>query len=136
MQLTRFSDYALRLLIFLAHRPEELTTIKRVADAHGISEDHLTKVVQRLAKLGYIRTVRGTHGGIGAAQHPADISIGQVIRDVEPLAQVECFLKGYAGDCRLYPNCALRGGAIGAIAVSEVSRCPQRCRCHGSEPAR
>jgi Rrf2 family transcriptional regulator, nitric oxide-sensitive transcriptional repressor len=109
MQLTRFTDYALRLLIFLAHQPEELTTIKRVADTHGISEDHLTKVVQRMSKLGYIRTVRGKNGGIGAARNPADISIGRVIRDVEPLAPVECFLEDYAGGCRLYPNCALRG---------------------------
>lgn len=109
MQLTRFSDYALRLLIFLAHRPEELTTIKRVADAYAISEDHLTKVVQRLSKLGYIRTVRGKNGGIRIAQNPAQISIGRVIRDIEPLTPVECFLKDYAGDCLLYPHCALRG---------------------------
>lgn len=95
--------------MFLAHHPDELTTIKRVADAHEISEDHLTKVVQRLAKLGYIKTVRGKNGGIKVAKNPADISIGRVIRDVEPLAPVECFLEDYAGSCRLYPNCALRG---------------------------
>jgi Rrf2 family transcriptional regulator, nitric oxide-sensitive transcriptional repressor len=109
MQLTRFSDYALRLLIFLAHQPQRLTTIRQVADAHGISEDHLTKVVQRLSKLGYIKTVRGKNGGIGAARNAADISIGRVIRDIEPLVPVECFLKDYAGGCLLYPNCGLRG---------------------------
>jgi Rrf2 family transcriptional regulator, nitric oxide-sensitive transcriptional repressor len=109
VQLTRFSDYSLRVLIFLAHRQGELTTIRSVADAHGISEDHLTKVVQRLSKLGYIRTVRGKNGGIGAARPAADISLGQVIRHIEPMTPVECFLPNYEGGCLLYPNCALRG---------------------------
>ena len=88
MQLSRFSDYSLRVLIFLAHRQGELTTMRSVVDAHGISEDHLTKVVRGLSKLGYIRTVRGKNGGIGAARPAADISIGQVIRHIEPLRPV------------------------------------------------
>jgi Rrf2 family nitric oxide-sensitive transcriptional repressor len=109
VQLTRFSDYSLRVLVFLAHRLGKITTIKSVADAHGISEDHLMKVVQRLSKLGYIKTIRGKNGGILAAHSAADISIGGVIRDIEPLTPVECFLEGYDGGCRLFPNCGLRG---------------------------
>ena len=109
MQLTRFTDYSLRLLIFLAHRQGMPTTIRDVSDAHGVSEDHMMKVVQRLGSLGYIKTTRGRNGGISPARAPADISIGKVVRDVESLAPVECFLPKYDGSCLLYPNCALRG---------------------------
>lgn len=109
MQLTRFADYSLRVLIFLAHRQGVHTKIKDVSDAHGISEDHLMKVVRRLAALGYIRATRGKNGGIGPARAAADISIGRVVRDVEPLTPVECFAPDYDGCCALYPNCALRG---------------------------
>ncbi|MGO8858391.1 MAG: Rrf2 family transcriptional regulator [Steroidobacteraceae bacterium] len=109
MQLTRFTDYSLRVLIFLAHRQGIHTTIKDVSDAHQISEDHLMKVVRRLATLGYIKTTRGKNGGVGSARAPADISIGAVIRDVETLTPVECFTTRYGGRCLLYPNCALRG---------------------------
>ena len=66
------------------------------------------KVVRRLAALGYIRP-RGKNGGIGPARAAVDISIGKVIRDVEPLTPVECFTPDYDGRCALYPNCALRG---------------------------
>jgi Rrf2 family nitric oxide-sensitive transcriptional repressor len=109
MQLTRFADYSLRVLIFLAHRQGVHTTIRDVSDAHRISEDHLMKVVRRLAALGYIRATRGKNGGIGPARAAADISIGKVIRDIEPLTPVECFMPDYDGRCSLYPNCALRG---------------------------
>jgi Rrf2 family transcriptional regulator, nitric oxide-sensitive transcriptional repressor len=109
MQLTQFTDYSLRVLMFLAHRQGMHTTIKTVADAHGISEDHLMKVVRRLATLGYVKTTRGKNGGIGPARAAADISIGDVVRDVEPLVPVECFAPGYDGRCPLYPNCVLRG---------------------------
>jgi Rrf2 family nitric oxide-sensitive transcriptional repressor len=109
MQLTRFTDYALRVLIYLAHRPGGRCRIKEVSDAHAISEDHLMKVVQRLAALGYIKATRGKNGGIEAARAAADISIGAVVRDVESLAPVECFVSDYDGRCQLYPNCGLRG---------------------------
>ena len=109
MQLTRFSDYSLRVLIFLAHRNGAHTTIKEVSDAHRISENHLMKVVNSLAKRGYVKTVRGKGGGIGLARAPGDISVGKVVRDVEPLVPVECFEPDYDGSCELYPNCRLRG---------------------------
>lgn len=109
MKLTRFTDYSLRLLIFLAHRQGASTTIKEVSDAHGVSEDHMMKVVQRLGKLGYIKTTRGRKGGISAVRAPAEVAIGKVIRDVESLVPVECFVPRYDGSCFLFPNCALRG---------------------------
>jgi Rrf2 family nitric oxide-sensitive transcriptional repressor len=109
MQLTRFSDYSLRVLIFLAHRQGARTTIKDVSDAHRISEGHLMKVVHKLSMLGYLNTVRGRGGGISLARAPTDISIGRVVRDVEPLTIVECFAPGYDAACSLYPKCGLIG---------------------------
>jgi len=108
MQLTRFTDYALRVLIFLANRQDRRATINDVSEAHGISQHHLTKVVHRLSKLGYLRAVRGKGGGIRSALPPSEISIGKVIRNIEPLTPAECFVPRYAGQCILYPNCALR----------------------------
>lgn len=109
MQLTRFTDYALRVLIFLANEQDRRATIKDVSEARGISEHHLTKVVHRLSKLGYLKAVRGKGGGIKSALLPSQICIGKVIRDIEPLTPAECFVPSYDGQCILYPNCALRG---------------------------
>lgn len=114
MQLTRFTDYALRVLMFIAHRGGERTTIKEISDSHGISEDHLTKVVRKLGQLGYIKTIRGKNGGIATSRAAAAISIGAVIRDLEPLTPTECFIPAYDGTCQLFPNCALRGALQGA----------------------
>jgi Rrf2 family nitric oxide-sensitive transcriptional repressor len=109
MQLTRFTDYALRVLMFLANSQEQRTTIKEVSRVHGISEQHLMKVVHRLSKLGYLKASRGKGGGIQAARPAAEISVGKVVRDLEPLAPVECCVRQYDGACILFPACALRG---------------------------
>jgi Rrf2 family nitric oxide-sensitive transcriptional repressor len=109
MQLTRFADYSLRALIYLAQREGLNTTISEIANAHRISKSHLMKVIHNLAKQGYVRTTRGKGGGISLAHAPEEILIGKVIRDVEPFAPVECFVPNYPGGCRLYPNCGLRG---------------------------
>ena len=129
--------------MFLAHRQAVHTTIKNVSDAHGISENHLMKVVHRLSKLGYVKTVRGKGGGIGLAREPREISIGRVLRDVEPLTPVECFEPGYDGACILFPNCILRGvlhsaqlaflGSLDAYTIADVMG---RKRPGTDEPAR
>jgi Rrf2 family transcriptional regulator, nitric oxide-sensitive transcriptional repressor len=67
------------------------------------------KVVHQLAKRGYVKTVRGKGGGISLARPAAEISIGAIVRDVEPLTPAECFVPGYEAGCKLYPNCGLRG---------------------------
>jgi Rrf2 family nitric oxide-sensitive transcriptional repressor len=143
MQLTRFTDYSLRLLIFLAHRQAAHTTIKNVSDAHGISENHLMKVVHRLSKLGYVRTVRGKGGGIALAREPREISIGGVLRDVEALTPVECFEPGYDGACILFPNCILRGvlhcaqlGFLGTLDAYSIADVMGRKRPGGDEVTR
>ena len=108
MHLRKFSDYSVRVLIFLARRQGAHTTIRDVAQAHEISESHLMKVVQKLANRGYITTLRGKGGGISLARSPAEISVGDIVRDVEPLIPAECFVPGYKGSCKLYPNCSFR----------------------------
>lgn len=99
MQLTRFTDYTLRVLIFLARRRGSRTTIRDIAEAHQVSEKHLVKVVHALSKRGFIITVRGKGGGVGLAREAADISIGNVVRDVESFTAAECFVPGYDATC-------------------------------------
>ncbi|HYB51945.1 MAG TPA: Rrf2 family transcriptional regulator [Burkholderiaceae bacterium] len=108
MQLTRFTDYSLRVLVYLGAHPERLCTISEIADAYRISENHLMKVVNRLASSGYIETVRGKGGGMHLSRAPKMINIGAVVRDMEERFDiVECF-REEPGDCPLLPACALR----------------------------
>lgn len=107
MHLTRYTDYSLRLLIYLGLRQGQLATIGEAARHYGISHNHLMKVAHRLGTQGYITTVRGKGGGLRLSRDPASISLGQVIRDSEtrfPLA--ECFKPG--GFCRIEPGCRLK----------------------------
>ena len=113
MQLTKHTDYALRVLISLA--VTERSTIREISDAYRISENHLMKVVHGLAKHGYVDTLRGKGGGIRLARAPKEIRIGAVVRDTEEtLSVVECLANDYGGDCRLTPSCALKGVLKGA----------------------
>lgn len=116
MRLTTFSDYTLRTLIYLALRPDGLCTIEEIARAHGISANHLTKVVQQAARAGEIATVRGQRGGLRLGRAPAEIVVGQVLRRTEPeLDIVPCFGSGAA--CRIEPACALKGALAEALAA-------------------
>lgn len=108
MHITQHTDYALRVLILLAVRNEKLT-IAHVAQHFGISQDHLRKVVHRLGLLGYVATVRGKQGGLALAMSPAQINVGQVLRDFEPhFNMVECF-DARTNHCALFPACGLQG---------------------------
>ena len=109
MQLTQFADYSLRVLMHLAYRADELRTIGEIAADHGISENHLMKVVHRLARLGYIETMCGRGGGLRLARPPERIRVGEVVRDVEEtLAPVECLVAEHHSNCRLRPSCRLQ----------------------------
>jgi Rrf2 family nitric oxide-sensitive transcriptional repressor len=108
MQLTRFSDYTLRVLIYLALHPDRLATIEELAEGYGISRGHLMKVVHHLGQRGYVETIRGRGGGLRLARTPETIRIGEVVRGSEEnLALVECFEPATNG-CRIAPVCALR----------------------------
>ncbi|MBI1390805.1 MAG: Rrf2 family transcriptional regulator [bacterium] len=92
MNLTRFTDYSLRVFLYLALRSDQRVSIEDITRFYGISKDHLIKVVNKLGRLGYIKTTRGRNGGIELAKHPSEITIGEVVRKTESNFHiVECF---------------------------------------------
>ena len=109
MQLTRYSDLSLRVLIYLAVRPHALATVEEIAGAYGISRAHLMKVVHQLGRGGFLETVRGRGGGFRLAREPAEIAVGEVVRYCEgSMKLVECF-DPTTSQCRIEPACGLRG---------------------------
>lgn len=109
MQLTNYTDYALRTLIALAVKAPKRLTVKEISNAYQISDNHLVKVVQRLADLQYVITIRGKSGGVELARDPAQISIGEVVRRLEPeLGVVECLRSG-TEPCAIVSACQLKG---------------------------
>ena len=115
MRLTRYTDYALRALIYLGlHEPQQ-SSIAEIARAYGISESHLTKVVHQLGRLGLIRTTRGRGGGLRLGRRADEIVIGAVVRQTEDdLALVECFA---GGACAITAPCRLRRALGEALAA-------------------
>lgn len=107
MRLSAFSDYSLRVLMYLGAQPDRLATIAEIAAGHGISESHLMKVVHQLGRGGFIETVRGKGGGIRLAMTANQIVIGDVIRHTETdFNLVECFADN--ATCRIQGGCALK----------------------------
>lgn len=118
MRLTRFTDNALRCLLYLAEEPKRVATVQEISGKMAMSPDHLLKVVKRLAELGYVRTIRGRRGGVTLAVAPEAISVANVVRATEDnLALVPCF--GAAPErCPLAPACTLAtclDAALGAF---------------------
>jgi Rrf2 family nitric oxide-sensitive transcriptional repressor len=108
MRLTVYSDYSLRVLMYIALHPDRLSTIAEIADSYGISKNHLMKVVYELGVAGYVATVRGKHGGLRLARPPGEIGVGELIRHTEPdMALVPCFDPA-AAPCVITPACKLR----------------------------
>lgn len=92
MQLTYYTDYSLRVLMYLAVNRHRMVNISEIAERYGISRNHLVKVVHNLARGGFIKSYRGKGGGIELACDPAKINIGEVVRYTEgPPKPVECF---------------------------------------------
>jgi len=115
MKLTAFTDYSLRVLIYLAAEPSRRATIAEIAKSFGVSENHLTKVVHLLGRQGWIETVRGKGGGMQLAKPPAEIGIGNVIRDTEGAAMpAECFAVD-GGQCVISRSCGLKGALAHAV---------------------
>ena len=108
MRLTTFTDYTLRVLIYLGLHQDRLVTIADIAQAYGISENHLMKVVHGLAQRGDIETVRGKGGGMRLARLPQEINIGETIRATEGYGGLLGCIDGNS-DCCIQGTCALVG---------------------------
>lgn len=108
MQLTLFSDYSLRALLYLAAHRERLIPISQISAAYGISQNHLVKVVQRLIEQGLVHSVRGRSGGLRLAREPSDINVAEVVRATEPHSNlVECF-DARSNTCPIDGACGLK----------------------------
>lgn len=140
MKLTRYTDYALRVLMHLALHRDRLCSISEIARAHRISENHLTKVAHQLGKLGLISTARGRGGGLKLAKPPEEIRVGAVVRLTEEgFDLLEC------GGCLLQPACALTcalGEALDAFmrvldgyTIADLVRPGERLRALLASPA-
>ncbi|MGE5567254.1 MAG: Rrf2 family transcriptional regulator [Parcubacteria group bacterium] len=117
MRLTTYTDYTLRVLMYVASEPDRLATIGEIAGAHGISKNHLMKVVNRLGAWGLLANVRGKGGGLRLARAPETIGLGEVIRKSEPdFALVPCF-QTTGGACAIRPACSLRHALAEAQAA-------------------
>ena len=114
MTLSLFTDYSLRVLMFAALKGESFS-LSEVAESYDISRHHLVKVVNYLAKLGYLETRRGRGGGIALGMQPEDIRIGMVVRRTEdsPFI-VECFDKQH-NTCPINGSCRLKGALAQAV---------------------
>jgi Rrf2 family nitric oxide-sensitive transcriptional repressor len=108
MRLAEYTDYTLRVLMYCARHPDRLVTIRELAEHHGLSKNHLMKVVNDLARQGLIETTRGRGGGLRLLKAPADIRIGDVVRASETdFRLVECFDPS-TNLCALSPSCRLK----------------------------
>ena len=112
MRLTRYTDYAMRVLLYLGVRQDRLCSIAEIAQAYGISQNHLMKVVSDLVSAGYLVSVRGRFGGVRLARPPDQINVGAVVRHTEDgFDLVDC------GSCIIAPACGLTGALHQALAA-------------------
>lgn len=120
MQLTLYTDYSLRVLIYLGLRRDRLATVSEIAESYGISRNHLVKVVHNLACLNFILTTRGKGGGLSLARAPELINVGDVVRHTEVNFNiVECF-DADNQSCPISAVCRLQG-MLGDAARSFLS---------------
>ena len=117
MRLTSYTDYCLRVLIYLAAHPERRATIAEIARSYEISENHLVKVVHFLGKEGFLLNARGRGGGLRLARAAEDINVGDVVRRAEgPPVMAACFDRA-AQPCSIYSACRLRTALADAAAA-------------------
>jgi Rrf2 family nitric oxide-sensitive transcriptional repressor len=108
MQLTQYTDYGLRTLIALGLAHPRRMTVGEISAAYRISRHHLVKIAARLAELGYVETMRGKGGGMSLARDPAQIRIGDVVRNMEAELGVVPCLESSGGTCVIIPSCRLK----------------------------
>lgn len=116
MRLTGYTDFALRVMMYIAVHSERRPTIAEIAGGYGISKNHLMKVVFDLGRAGYIETVRGKNGGLRLARPAEAIGVGELVRRTEAdLALAPCL--GRADGCVITPACRLKGVLVEARAA-------------------
>lgn len=116
MKLTRYTDYALRTLMYLGLHRERLCSIGEIARANRISENHLTKVVHELGRRKFVTTLRGRKGGLKLARAPEEIGVGEVVRAVEEgFDLLDCAGCSLVSACRL--TCALNEALAAFLKV-------------------
>lgn len=102
MKLTRYTDYALRVMIYLATHGDDLPSIRQIADCYGISQNHLMKIVRDLGQAGFVETLRGRNGGLRLARPASDITLGALVRHTEGNDRlIDC------NACLIAPACGL-----------------------------
>lgn len=112
VQLTSFTDYGLRALIFMATLPEgKMTSITEVTETYGVSRNHMVKIINQLSRAGYVAAVRGKNGGIRLGKPAETIVIGQVVREMEPLQLVNC----HSDFCHITSACRLKKALHDAV---------------------
>jgi len=117
MNITTFSDYTLRVLIYLAAHEGEKSTAEKIASAYGISFHHVAKAAQWLAREGYVNSERGRSGGMTLRHNLNEINIGRVVKATEAgSALVDC-MKGNGGTCCIQPSCGLKHALVEAQAA-------------------
>jgi Rrf2 family nitric oxide-sensitive transcriptional repressor len=116
MRLTLYTDYSLRVLLYLANKEDKIVTITELADFYRISRNHLVKVVHNLGLNGYLLTTRGRNGGLKLARPAKEILIGEVVRSTEPdFDLLECF-NPITDKCVITRSCSLKGVLFNAQA--------------------
>jgi Rrf2 family nitric oxide-sensitive transcriptional repressor len=127
MRLTDFTDYSLRVLLYLAVREAGLSTIQDISHAYGISRNHLMKVVQQLGERGWVETVRGRNGGLRLAEQSRTLTVGEVVRAMESDFAVVACLSSQRDEhraCVIRSHCRLRGAmqAANNAFLAELDR--------------
>lgn len=109
MQLTSYTDFSLRALLYIGKHPDRLVTVSEITDHYGVSRNHMVKVIHNLGANGFIQTIRGKSGGIRLARKPEEIVIADVVLLTEPHMNIqECFSLE-TNTCPLIDNCRLMG---------------------------
>lgn len=146
MQFTRFTDYSLRVLMYLGIHSERLCTVREIAEYHGISQNHLVKVVHNLSQLGYIASSKGKGGGIKLLKVANEINLRDVIMELETnLTLVECFDEK-TNTCRVTEGCGLKHilyealqaftDTLGKYTVADTIRKPELFMSPNRKPTR
>jgi len=106
MQITRYTDISLRVLMYLASKPNDIISISRLSAIYMTSNNHMVKVVHNLVKLGYLESIRGRNGGVKLNASPDDITVSELVRKTENHDNV---INCAAANCPLHPRCSLTG---------------------------